>query len=58
MGQLLNVFKSENEDVRFVAMQSLVELGTKEYEYMHFYLQKIWDITNYFALNDEERIGA
>ena len=39
MGKLFEAFKVNDEEVRIVAMQTLVEVARQEYESVQFYFQ-------------------
>ncbi len=58
MDRLFDGFKVQDEDVRVIAMQTLVELGKQEYEYIEFYFSRICEVTSHCAKNDDEKVGA
>jgi hypothetical protein len=58
MGRLFDAFGSPDEEIRIVAMQTLVDIGRQEYDSVEFYFQKICEITATIARNDEEKVGA
>lgn len=58
MGKVIESLKSANEDIRIVAMQTLLEIGRQEYDSMQYYIQAIIGITAELAKNDVERVGA
>lgn len=58
MGKLFDAFKVNDEDVRTVAMQTLVEIARQEYESVEFYFNSIAEITGLAAKGAEEKVGA
>ena len=45
MGKIFEAISSPDEDIRTTAMQTLVELGRQEYDYIEFYFVKICEVT-------------
>jgi hypothetical protein len=58
MDRLFDAFKCSNEDIRVVAMQTLVEIGRQEYESVQYFFEKVCEVTAYCAKNDDENVGA
>ena len=58
MDRLFDAFKVADEDVRVIAMQTLVELGKQEYASVEFYFQRICEVTSHCAKSDDEKVGA
>jgi len=58
MGKLFDAYKVQDEEVRVVIMQTLVEVGRQEYDSVQFYFEKICEITAFAARNDDEKVGA
>ncbi|CDW87040.1 importin subunit beta-1-like [Stylonychia lemnae] len=58
MARIFELLTLENEEIRVIAMQTLVEVGRQEYEFIKFYFQKICEVTALAAKSDLERLGA
>jgi hypothetical protein len=58
MARIFEALTVENEDIRVIAMQILVEVGRQEYEYVKYYFQKICEVTALAAKSDSEKLGA
>ena len=58
MKQLFEAFKVDDEDIRIVAMQTLVEIARQEYEAVEFFFQEACNITAEAARGTDEKLGA
>ena len=58
MERLFDAFKNPEQEIRVIAMQTLVDVGRQEYESVEFYFTKICEVTASSAKNDDEKVGA
>lgn len=58
MKQLFEAFLVQDEDTKFIAMQTLVEIARQEYESVHFYFDQLLHITSSAALSQDEKLGS
>jgi importin subunit beta-1 len=58
MKQLFEAFLVQDEDTKFIAMQTLVEIARQEYESVQFYFDQLLHITSSAALGQDEKLGS
>lgn len=58
MTKVFEALQNPVEEIRVTAMQTLVEIGRQEYEYIENYFTKICEVTAYAAKTDEQTVGA
>src|SRR3569833_1604879 len=58
MTKILTAAKSTNEEIRKVAMQTLVEVARQEYDSLQFYFDEIFQLTSLLAIYDDQSVGA
>ena len=58
MTKLFDAFRAQDEEIRTVAMQTLVEIARQEYESVEFYFPQICAITAEAAKGPDEKVGA
>ena len=58
MKQLFGAFQVDDEEIKIVAMQSLVEVARLEYDAVEYYFAEIAAITSAAAKGEDEKLGA
>ena len=58
MKQLFEAFLVQDEDTKFIAMQTLVEIARQEYDSVQYYFEQIFNITSAAALGSDEKLGS
>jgi hypothetical protein len=58
MSKVFEAFKNTDEEIRIIAMQSLVEIARQEYESVEYFFQQVCQITADCARGDDEKVGA
>lgn len=58
MSKIFIALKNPSEEIRKLAMQTLVEIARQEYDSVEFYFDQILEATAYIARVDEQSVGA
>jgi hypothetical protein len=58
MSKVFEAFKNTDDEIRTIAMQSLVEIARQEYESVEFFFQQLCQITADCARGEDEKVGA
>lgn len=58
MSKLFEAFQVPDEDIRIIAMQTLVEIARQEYESVEFFFDQVCQVTSTLARGEDEKLGA
>lgn len=58
MAHLFDAFNVDDEDIRIIAMQILVEIARQQYESVEFFFSQVCDITANAARGPDEKVGT